>query len=295
MRKLTNLFSILVLFITVSACNSSGGGSGGKNGNSVRAQLIDAPVSGVQYIDITGESDITLHDGTFYCVEGEEVQFFVGGINLGKVTCIEGAKVYPQDLLPESGVTKNAFDSSSLTARAVLLLLSINPGDSQMGGKLYYPEWFLDSSKLVAAGLPSDYRGPANIGVTAPARALLQGYTNSVFTDDAKLKELVEDLRCWTQRNGIDEDDETANNSDDNMDGVITNGPIQPITTLAECRAKYHDEDPAFGWVIADHLEKVYDPAFNASAFNDALEGSVLHLEKSLYENSGIIANGYIP
>ena len=133
MLRKRNLFSVLgkkiiigfVSFATLFALSGCGGSDSGNSGNATATgQFKDANVKGVNYScgDISG---ITDENGTFKYHPGEEVEFKIGKLSLGKV---KGSKILtPADFDPD----KNS--SSKLVKNMLVLLQSLdsdgNPGN----------------------------------------------------------------------------------------------------------------------------------------------------------------------
>ncbi len=240
MKTAVRLLSCVSLMALV-ACNGGGGGSG--SGRSVKAYLLDAPVDGVEYVNPDGVRDITYNGGGFYCNPGKSVQFFIGGINLGQVTCVENAKVYPMDLISEPGVTKNNFDSSSTSAKISLFLLTLN---------FEKPESY-DAMNF----------GPSTISVGMPYRSLLDGVSKSVFNNDASTLAFINKLRCNVFSSHLLD-----------LYPPDENGAVWELPTPADfesCNDNTHD--------------------LNLAGLQDALEGAVIHMEKTIMVHSGIVAN----
>lgn len=250
------MFKYPISFLMSLLLVSCMGGAGKKEGKSVKAYLIDAPVHGVEYINPDGGRDITLIDGSFYCTIGSNVQFFVGGIKLGSVACSEGAKVYPMDLLPEAGVSREIFDTNSLSARVALLLLTISPYNNLWNR----PETYTTSD-----------RGPSSLVVSMVDRQLLNSYTEAVFDNDAAFVELINKYRCVQPYYvaGVTLEDVDLENN-------WSNGEI----STANCSNT--------------NLVDSFDPTV-PNSIGKALAGAVLHMERAIYEHSGISANGYNP
>lgn len=102
-------FGLTFFFATFLLLSGCGGGSGGgddgdagDDGVSSQSQqgvFIDAPVAGISY-ETGGETRITDEDGRFNYVQGTEVAFVIGGIQLGTA---EGNNVItPIDLVAEA-------------------------------------------------------------------------------------------------------------------------------------------------------------------------------------------------
>lgn len=250
------MFKISMVLLSLSLLTSCIGGSEKKDTKSVKAYLIDAPVHGVEYINPDGGRDITLIDGSFFCNPGKSVRFFIGGIQLGSVVCSEGAKVYPMDLLPEPEVSREVFDTTSLSARVSLLLLTISP---------YNNLWNRPETYTV------NDRGPSTLVISMLDRYLLDGYTEAVFDNDAAFVELINKYRC-VQPYYV----EGVTLADVDLENQWDNGNI----TTADCSYT--------------NLVDSFDPNV-PNSIGKALAGAVLHMERSIYEHSGISANGYTP
>lgn len=184
--KKQNLFILLSLTLAmVTSCGKKDDSSGGEEDESVvKARFIDAPVQGVEYRNPDGNRDITLNDGSYYCKVGENTRFFIGGILLGEVECIENNKVYPMDLVSD-GSTINQFDTSDQSTRVALLLLTLTVYNNQSVNKV---ENYTTSD-----------RGPSSIVIGLSDRQMLQNYDNTIFTDDAKLLVLINKIRCFQE------------------------------------------------------------------------------------------------
>lgn len=255
LNKKMNNAMVISMVILMTACNG-GGSKGGPESNVVKSQLIDAPVQGVEYINPDGNRDITLADGSYYCTPGEQTQFFVGGINLGSIACVENAVVYPMDLLPQDGATKSTFDTTKAATKAALLLLTID---------FERPEQYDNSGSN---------HGPASLYVSMESRSLLDSYNDSVFQlgNEAALSDLIQDIRCWNMKGPII----AAADGKVDGNGAITYTKAELATKLADCRATYSGDNA------------IYDPAFDLNA---ALAGAVIHMEYSVQAFSGITAN----
>jgi hypothetical protein len=262
MLKILNTISVLSLSVLMTACMGGGkGGSGGSEGAAVRMRLIDAPVAGVQYI-VDGNSDITLADGSFYCLEDQpSVQFFIGGIQLGSVACEAGAHVYPMDLISEGGaVTINNFDTSSIAAKAALLLVTLNASSTSDQPETYNGTNF----------------GPSSLNVAQVYRTLLQGYDDSIFdpANEAQFISLINDIRCYNTYGGALAGCAAAHPSDINAMPTPTGVFYVATGTTVNTGAT------ALATNIAGY--DVYSLYLDATSLEGALEGVVHHMQNSI-------------
>ena len=93
--------AVLVLPLALVACSGSKSGSSGSTlpggfGNSIEAQFIDAPVKGLEVVSTSNPAGKTRAQGKFNCKKGEEVEFKLKGLALGKASC--GDQIFVQDL-----------------------------------------------------------------------------------------------------------------------------------------------------------------------------------------------------
>ncbi len=118
--------AVLVLPFALAACSGSKSGSSGSAlpggfGNSIEAQFIDAPVKGLEVVSTSNPAGKTRAQGKFNCKKGEEVEFKLKGLALGKASC--GDQIFVQDLFSDvSGYTWE-------NAAAVIQSFAVASGD----------------------------------------------------------------------------------------------------------------------------------------------------------------------
>lgn len=152
--KYTNSMIALLLAATLVGCGGGGGGGGSKGGGpghtdgrgSLAGRFVDAPVQGLRYIAGPSGNDcatleagcVTDADGTFRYNSGDQVTFYLGGVELGQVTA--RSVVTPQVVAEAIAAANPSADATVVRDNLLVFLQSLDADGNPDNGITITPE-----------------------------------------------------------------------------------------------------------------------------------------------------------
>ena len=222
------LLSLLIAVFWVIGC--SGGSSSSNSSKNITSspvdtetgQFIDAPVCGLKYVsgEIEGYTDA---DGYFEYENGEEVTFFIGGIQIGK-------PVSGKEIITPVDLSRYEYIDDDETVNIAVFLLSLDTDPEE--GKVVIPESVHERAMDSSLYFSSDF-------FREDAEALLEELT--IDNDDypsvpelvsktdarAHLRKSLEEVGYYyggTEYGGVSDDDDTDMDDDTATDDDTDTG-----------------------------------------------------------------------
>lgn len=117
-------FFLFSFFFLLASCGGGSGSTGGGNVSTQQGVFIDSPVEGLKFDAGEGVTGTTGADGSFRFIQGRSVEFFIGGIRLGRFA--SSGVVTPLNLILESQETLNLSSTEVVNRLRLLQALDLD-------------------------------------------------------------------------------------------------------------------------------------------------------------------------